>query len=526
MNLGLHGAVFRLLIALLLLPAGCATIRLDSPRPSAHALTHPEQTALGRAFSDRPSARPGFSGFHVLDNGTEAVLARAALADAAERTLDLQYFIVQDDLTTALLMQRIVSAAQRGVRVRILLDDLHGPNRVFALAATAADSRIEFRLFNPFLQPSLMGLSRLFELIGDGERLNQRMHIKLWIADNAAGIFGGRNLGDEYFDAGPDANFRDLDLLAVGPLVTELSGAFDEYWNSKWAVPAAALLDFESGPEHTLRALSALSARLADAGDMELGRELAAGAFLRQLMRADLAFIWAPARAIYDGPAAPSLADSHFAHLGPQARAILDEAQFEIVLITPYFVPSEQELKFFAQARKRGVRVAVLTNSLASTDSLAAHAGYARYRAELLRNGIELFEMQPQADAPHPRRLHRWGRSSASSLHAKALVVDRATTFVGSMNFDPRSRLYNTELFVVVDSAQLASRLTALFDEGVEPDHAYRVHLRDPQQDGDALVWIAEEQGVEVRYESEPLAGFWKRFWRGVLSVIVPEHLL
>ena len=229
---------------------------------------------------------------------------------------------------------------------------------------------------------------------------------------------------------------------------------------------------------------------------------------------------------MYDKPMAPALADSHFTHLGPQARAILDAAQSEIILISPYFVPSERGLRFLAEARGRGVRVAVLTNSLASTDTLAAHAAYARHRADLLRNGIELFEMRPQANPSHARRSHRWIRSSGSSLHAKVLIVDRSTAFVGSMNLDARSRLHNTELFVGVESVELASRLAALFDESVEPDHVFRVLLRDPQQSGDALVWITEEQDSEVRYESEPLAGFWKRLLNGVLSIIVPEHLL
>lgn len=527
LSFGYRTAICRLLIAtLMLLPAGCATVRLDWPRAPSQAFAHPEQTALGRAFADRLTARPEYSGFHVLDTGAEAAQARAALADAAERTLDLQYFIVQHDRTTALLMQRIVGAAQRGVRVRILLDDVHGPNRDFALAATAADPRIEVRLFNPLLQRGQIALSRLFELVGDGERLNQRMHIKLWIADNAAGIFGGRNLGEEYFDAGTDSDFSDLDLLAVGPLVPELSRAFDEYWNSKWAVPVAAFLEFEPGPEDALRARSALDARLAGAGDTDFGQALAAGDFLHQLMRADLPFTWAPAYAFYDRPAAPVFADSHLTHMGPRTREILEAAQSEIILISPYFVPSGQLLRFMAEARRRGVRIALLTNSLASTDALAAHAGYARYRVDLLRNGIELFEMRPHPDASHARRPPRWVRSSGSSLHAKVLIVDRRTAFVGSMNFDPRSRLHNSELFVGVDSAELASQLAALFDEGVEPDHAFRVLLRDPKQDGDALVWIAEEQGNEVRYESDPLAGFWKRLWSGVLSIIVPEHLL
>jgi putative cardiolipin synthase len=515
-----------LMVTASLLMMGCATIDLDLPRAVSHAFAYPEQTTLGRTFADRGKARPDESGFRVLESGADAGMARVALADAAERTLDLQYFIVQDDTTSAFLMRRVVSAAHRGVRVRILLDDLHGPNRDFAMAVTAADPRIELRLFNPFLQRNLLGHSRLFELLGDGERLNQRMHIKLWIADNAAAIFGGRNLGDEYFDAGVDTNFRDLDLMAVGPLVPQLSRIFDEYWNSRWSVPIASLREAVPKAEDELRALPSDETAVVGLGGTKFGEASAVENFRNAMLKADFPLYWAPGTVIYDRPAAPAVAPSHFTHIGPRARAILDAAQFEIILVSPYFVPSEQELLFLSEARGRGLRVAILTNSLASTDALAVHAGYARYRAKLLRMGVELFEVRPLAQTPHPPRWHRWVRSSELSLHAKLLIVDRNTAIVGSMNMDPRSRTYNTELLVVVESAALSSRLAAFFDEGVEPDHAFRVLLRNPQQDDEALVWITEDQSGEVRYDSEPLAGFWKRLWNGVLAIVVPERLL
>ena len=515
-----------LLATVSLLAGGCATFDLDLPRPYSHAFAYPEQTTLGRTFAGRGTVHPDESGYRVLESGTEAGLARAALADAAERTLDLQYFIVQNDATSAFLMRRVVSAAHRGIRVRILLDDLHGPNRDFAMAVTAADPRIELRLFNPFLQRNLLGHSRMFEFIGDGERLNQRMHIKLWIADNAAAIFGGRNLGDEYFDAGVETNFRDLDLMAVGPLVPQLSSIFDEYWNSRWAVPVAALQEVVPEAEDKLRALSSDDKGVAGLGGAKFGEASAVDNFRGAMMKADFPLYWAPGTVVYDRPAAPAVVASHFAHIGLRARAILDAAQSEIILVSPYFVPSELELVFLSEARGRGLRVAILTNSLASTDALAAHAGYARHRATLLRMGVELFEVRPLADSLHAPRWHRWVRSSESSLHAKILIADRHTAIVGSMNMDPRSRTYNTELLVVVESAALSSRLAAFFDEGVEPDHAFRVLLRNPQQDDEALVWITEGQDGEVRYESEPLAGFWKRLWSGVLAIVVPERLL
>ena len=521
-------AIGRLLVAALLalVQMGCATVRLDVPRPFSEALKHAEPTALGRAFAAQMAAHPEQSGFHVLDTGPEAFLARAALADAAERTLDLQYYTVGNDLTTDLLLRRIVRAAQRGVRVRILLDDIHAPNRNFALRALAAHPNIEVRMFNPFLTGGTFGIGRLLEFIGDGDRLNRRMHNKLWVADNAAGIIGGRNLGDEYFDANPDVNFSDLDLLAAGPVVSELSRRFDEYWNSEWAVPAAAFLDAAPGPEAAQRVQSELDARLADSEDTEYGRWLTAGDFLRMLKSADLPLIWASAHAAYDKPDKPETVITRgMQDVLPWIRAVPFAAKFELIMISPYFIPSEEGRQHLGEMRSRGVRVAVLTNSLASTDAPAAHAGYARHRTDLLRRGIELFELRPAPDSPHPLK-HRWRRSSASGLHAKIVVVDRARAFVGSMNLDPRSRLHNTEAWIALESPELASRLVALFDESAQPDHSFRVLLRDPQQEDDGLVWITEEQGREVRYESEPLAGFWMRFWRGVLSIFVPEHMM
>ena len=318
----------------------------------------------------------------------------------------------------------------------------------------------------------------------------------------------------------------DLDLLAVGPLVPELARIFDEYWNSEFALPIAAFIDAESEPGDVQRALGELDIRLAGSDGAEAGQGLVASEFIRQLTRGEPPLVWAPAYTVYDRPGTPASADSHFDHLGEQARAALEDARTELLLISPYFVPGAEERRFLLAMRKRGVRVAVLTNSLASTDVLPAHAGYARYRAELLRGGIELYEVVPQSGALHPLRVHRWSGSSGFSLHAKIMIVDRRSAFVGSMNMDPRSRLHNTELIVAVESTELGSTLAALFDEGTEAHHAYRVLLREPQLPSDALVWITEEQDREVRYEAEPHAGFWKRFWRDVLSIIIPEHLL
>ena len=517
-----------LLLATILLgvTGGCASARFDVARPQSHALEDPSQTSLGRAMSAQAGAQPGMSGFQIIDTGSEALQARAALADAAERTLDLKYFSVDGNRATDVLLHRIAAAGQRGVRVRILLDDIHAPNRGFALRALALAPTVEVRLFNPFLTGGVSGIGRLLELVGDAERLNRRMHNKLWVADNAIGIVGGRNIGDEYFDTDAQANFSDLDLLAAGPVVEQLSRCFDEYWNTPAAVPFSAFIAAEPGLEQRQKIRLELEQRLSDAAAAPYLQWLQGSEFSRALQAANLALNWAPAQAGCDPPDKP-LTDTtdDIKHSWLDGAGDLMPTNKELIVVSPYFIPSEKARRHLGELRQRGVRVVVLTNSLASTDSPAAHAGYARYRADLLRRGVELFELRPEPGAPHPIS-HRWRGLVASTLHAKIVIVDRARAIVGSANQDPRSRLYNTESWVKVESPALASGMAALFDESTQADHSFRVVLRQPDQPGDALSWITEDKGQAVRHDTEPGVGWWRRFWSILLSIVVPEHLL
>jgi len=528
---GMRGAVVaviaRTFIALgLILVAGCATVSSYGPRVASHALADPTETTLGRTLAFEIAKHSGQSGFLVYDRGRDSLLSRLALTASAERTLDLQYYIVDRGLTTDLLLRSLVEAADRGVRVRVLMDDIHGPNRTFAFEATAAHAGIQVRLFNPFLTGGTQSIGRLMEFVGDGERLNRRMHNKLWIADNTAGLIGGRNLADEYFDANPSANFSDLDLLAVGPVVRQLSQGFDEYWNSASSVPFEALTGAAPSPEDSTQVRSALGARLTAADDTEYGQALAAEGLLHPPIDVGLPLIWGTAYAAHDDPDKPERAiTTGMQHVLPQIRAVPAATSFELLIMSPYFIPSAEGRKHLGDMRRRGARVAVVTNSLASTDALAAHAGYARHRADLLRAGVELFELRPEPGARHPAQ-HRWRGAWTATLHAKLVIVDRARVLLGSMNLDPRSRLHNTEAWVGIESRELASRLTELFDETTRPDHSFQLLLQQPQEGDESMVWITEEQGREVRHVSEPLAGPWDRFWRDVLSVVVPEHML
>lgn len=507
---------------IVLLLGGCAALQPTVPRIPSSAIAQSDQTTLGRVYGTQAARHPGRSGFQIVSGAHAAFALRTALADAAERTLDLQYYSVGDDLTSTLLLQRIVAAAERGVRVRILLDDIYPTTRGFAQRAAAAHPAIQVRLFHPFIYGGTWSVSRLVEFLFDGQRLNRRMHNKLWVSDNAAAITGSRNLGDEYFGVNEGANFNDVDLLAVGPIVQELSSAFDVYWNSVAAVPVDAVVDPPDAHERAW-VREALQRRVRNCGDAPACAWLAERGPLDALRSGDVALSWARAQAIYDHPdldkSGPATGIEHAASVdAPQGVA----TQRELLIVSPYFIPDEDGRRHLTEMTERGTRVAVLTNSLASTDVTAAHAAYARYRVELLRSGVDLYESRVEPGTPH-RRSHRWGRVSPSSLHAKIVVQDRVRAIVGSLNQDPRSRLHNTEAWITFESRELADELVALFEEATDSHHAFKLGL---DASGQWVEWTTEEDGRTARYDVEPAAGVWLRLWRSTLGALIPEHQL
>lgn len=508
----------------LLLGAGCSSPRYEVARPVSHALERPEETFLGRVLAAQPAATPGQSGFHLLVSGQEAFLARAAMAEAAERTLDLQYYIVGEDATATLLLQRALRAAQRGVRVRLLIDDLYAVGRDFDLATLAAQPNVEVRLFNPFLRRGPLGLSRLLEYLGDSTRLNRRMHNKLWIADNALAVIGGRNLGDAYFDVREESKFADLDLLAGGPVVAGISRSFDAYWNSDWAVPIGAFLGAPPASAQLQQLLQRMDERAEKFRASDYAETLRATDLGRLLRAGGLPLAPARASALYDDPPKPrNGSDRTESRILSVLRSAIEAAQREVILISPYFIPSERGVGVLCGLAARRVGVKVLTNSLASTDVPVVHAGYARYRSRLLACGVQLYERRPGDGAARSARARL---SSGASLHAKAVVVDRKWVLLGSMNLDPRSRLSNTEVAVSVESAALGAQLGELFEEAAAPDQAFRVALAEPRNERSPLVWTGDEQGKPVSFTTEPLAGWWRRFVSALLGALAPEEML
>ncbi len=511
-----------LLTALLFfLIAGCASLPSNYSRETSHAWDRPQETRLGRALAPAEELHPGLSGFRLLQNGMDAFVARMALAEASEHTLDLQYYIVHADFTGKLILESIVRAAERGVRVRILVDDITAKGKDAGIAAISSHPGIEIRVFNPAAGRS--SASWLFSAAADFDRVNRRMHNKMFVADNQAGVVGGRNIGDEYFAAQEAVNFADVDLLAAGPVVQELSRIFDEYWNSEWAYPIEALHGEKTDRTFVEQARKELAAHALAARDSEYGRRVRESDLLKRLLDRDLPLVWAPAAAVSDSPAKAAGADKAqgAANLASMLRPLVEASRSEIVISSPYFIPGNEGIRFFGEIRKRGVRIRVITNSFAGNDVAVVHAGYARYRKDLLTMGVELYELKPFAAAADQDR-ERFG-SSGTSLHAKTIIIDREHLFVGSLNLDNRSVNLNTELGIIVESRDLAEALERQFEEIILPQYSYRLAL---DLSGRDLIWISEEKGTEVRYTTDPEVGLWRRFSTWVQSVFAPENLL
>jgi putative cardiolipin synthase len=482
----------------------------------SHALTGTAATRLGHFAAPLEAKHPGLDGFYPLSDAHDAFVGRVILAEAAERSLDVQYYIWNGDETGYLLLEALWKAAERGVRVRLLLDDNGVAGLDDTLAVLDAHPNIEVRLYNPFALRS----ARFLEWMTDFSRLNRRMHNKSMTADNQATIVGGRNIGNEYFAAGSGTWFADLDVLAVGPVVRDVSKAFDLYWNSASAYPAQGIVG-----KAATSAAQGLTDKFAEVrADPEAQTYIDAllkTTLLRQVREGTLPMEWASAQLFYDDPAKTLdesgrtdilLLSSMLEHIGQPSRSV--------DLVSPYFVPGEEGTKGLAAMARRGVKTRVLTNSLSVTDVSAVHAGYGKRRKDLLEAGIVLYEMKPEDTKRKAPKRSMTGSSSAS-LHAKTFEVDGRRIFVGSFNFDQRSANLNTELGVLIDSPVFAGRLTKVFDTEV-PAGAYQVVL---DKDG-SLVWIERTPEGEKRYTSEPDVGLLKRGWVGFLSLFPIDWML
>ncbi len=527
---------------------GCASglpTHVDRPRSAAFAA--PEQTALGQLVqARRAQARArADSAFLLLDSVDAALTSRLALVQRAQRTLDLQYYAIHADPSTEVILQAVRDAAQRGVRVRILLDDFNTVGEDAQVLRLAFVPGIEVRLFNPVpgSRGSLVG--RVLGSLHDVERLQKRMHNKVFIADNAWGITGGRNLGDAYFGGDGKSAFVDLDVLAAGAIVRQMSGSFDRFWNDELAYPVQALLtpkDLERLREQ--RETPGDAAAAADGAGKVLPNVTSGEAAAARKPPMDLQAVpltWAPSVLLVDKPGKVGPGDDE-ANAGDTLvdglLQLMQQARQEVVIVSPYFVPGAQMMEVFAELRRRGVAVRVLTNSLASNDAPLAHAGYRRYRRQLLAMGVALHEMRadpasaglPATGAGDRGRPSGIGfgsspggsksGSSRASLHSKAVVIDRRLAVIGSMNLDLRSQRQNSEVALVIRSAALSQAAVRMVEDTFARG-AWRLELADGQ-----VRWRAPAGAGFQDAGSEPEVGLSRRLLVDLLGPFAPDEML
>ena len=508
-------------IAATLVMAACSSLPTNVQRAPSHTLPDTASTQLGRDIQPLVEAHPGLSGFHVLNDGVDAFATRLRIIRAAEKSIDAQYYIWHTDLTGNAMYNQLLHAADRGVRVRILLDDLDTAGKDDFLQLVDAHPNVEVRLYNPFANRGF----RAGDFIGDTRRINHRMHTKTLTVDNQVTIFGGRNIGDEYFAAAKEVGFSDMDALAIGPIVSEVSTEFDEFWNSEWVYPVNAFPRDEPITEEDVKKFRQLSdEHMNEAKNSEYADVISELDSLAQTSFSELDMSWSEWLLAYDPPSNVEAEEiTAELNLAPKLREGMDRTETELDIVSPYFVPGEEFTRFLTDKAKQGVRVRILTNSLESNDVAMVHAGYMRYREDLIAGGVELYEFKAVRSKELDEKIDTNKiDAERSSLHAKFFGFDRRFLFIGSFNLDARSKVLNTELGAYFESPDNARRLAEIFDQQIMYV-AYRVQLDDEGE----LEWVTlDDNGQERRVDHEPDTTFWKRFKTHTLSHIVPESQL
>ena len=508
-----------ILCALVISLAGCAT-RLPASyysRTASYALEDTSHTRLGVAYGAAAKRHTGQSGFHLLPTGPEALMMRIALVEASQKSIDMQYFSTREDTTGKLLLEAISRAADRGVRVRMLLDDWQLEDFEAGAAALNEHKNIEIRIFNPYSTRDENFFAHIGNVVFDLNKFTRRMHNKAIIADNQIAIVGGRNLGDEYFEASEDLDFRDVDVFAVGPITRKISSSFDTYWNSDLAFLVSSL----NLPTADQDKLIAMRKDMHDywRGMMRspVGRKLTRMPLPHGVATGHLPLIWAEAELAVDHPAKLDEAtDASVSVPGTEIDRLVANAQHEFIIFSPYFVPLDDGVGWLNGLVAKGVAVRIITNSLASTDMVPAHAGYSHYREALVKGGVELYEIK--STKPKSPIKSMFKPSEQNGLHAKVYMIDQRDVAIGSFNFDPRSIHLNTEQVLIIHSPELCAKITSLFKEVTDPKLSYRLVMTGPEQD--TLSWVTEEDGNIVRYDFNPHAGFWRNITDSVFSIL------
>ena len=503
-------------LAILLLVAavfsGCTTVPFDEPKPYSKAFADTSDTRLGRESAAWVDAHGGRSGFYPLSQGMDALGVRLRLAEVAEKSIDLQYFLMKQDTAGYVMMNALLKAADRGVRVRFLLDDIFTTTEDQALVLINQHPNIEVRLFNPISRRGFAALN----FVGDFRQANRRMHNKSFTVDNSISVVGGRNIADEYFELKTGSEFVDFDVLAMGPIAADISASFDEFWNHSRAVPMERIAANKANED-----LETVRAEIAEEFDGiydTVYSQALESQLLQDLIAERRNLFPAEARILTDSPdkLINEISEEHM-QLASDLREVLLSAEKEIILISPYYVPGDSGVEFVRNLVDKGVRVVIVTNSLASNNHLPVHGGYARYRKDVIRAGAELYEAR--VNAARERTGSDEGPETLT-LHTKAILIDQRYLFVGSLNLDPRSIEINAEMGLLIDSLELIEYMVPNPGERLAKI-TYRVLL---DEDG-KLEWHALIHGEKVVETSEPNASAWLRFKAWVLR-IAPESQL
>lgn len=461
------------------------------------------------------------SGFYLLSDNSDAFIARFALATMARKTLDIQYYIMHNDASGQHLAYAILSAADRGVNVRILLDDINIGGRDSALKMLSQHENIEIRVFNPLKN---RGLLRTIELLLHSNRAGRRMHNKAFIADDRAAIIGGRNIGDEYFDYRKNISMVDLDALTVGPVVSDISASFCSFWQSQFVTDAEDL----SKVTVLKSQLKGMRTRLKDkwslARNTDHYKSLQKSDLIQKIINRNIPFIWAECEVFFDQPEKIQnhVADAE-SHLSTSVREYTRRATKRLLITTPYFIPGKKGMQWLTEKCNNGIDIKVLTNSLSTTDVIAVHAGYRRYRKKLAEHGVKLFELKRDALTLREKTRNFIKGSTRLSLHAKYMIIDHQYLFIGSANFDPRSNRHNTEIGVMINSDELTQQANNIYERATSKENSYSISIENKNG---RLNWITQEDDVTVIYSDEPKASLRRRVIVFVASLLPIEELL
>lgn len=498
----------------LTLMSGCASVPdRVAIEPSYNADTNPAGYFTELEAKLRPEESNATTGIRLLASGVDAMAARVEMIRKAEHTIDLQYYLFHSDASGMLLFNELWQAAQRGVKVRLLLDDLEKRKGDYPLNLLDSHPNIDVRLYNPFYWRH----ARSWQLLGEFGRLNHRMHNKSLTADNRASVVGGRNVGDEYFGANQLVNFGDADVFLLGPSVSVVTKQFDGYWNSDLVFPLAILNDQAPPADQFERASGEIEHAIDELNAIDYLQVAQRVQWLQSLRDGERTLVWANIEVWSDKPDLAQMKEKQASTDWVISRLwqLFESADSELFLISPYFVPAESGTELLTRQAKQGVDVTVVTNALAATDVVAVHSGYAHSREDLLRDGVDVYEIKRTPDT-QPKA---WSISSTSSLHAKVFVLDRRWVFVGSFNLDPRSAWLNTEMGILIDSPEMAEQVIA-GSSALLHDTAYQVSLNG---DGD-LRWRDLHSGQE--FDREPDASWWRRTMSGALKLLPIESQL